>query len=102
ADSSESGEGLGADLGWFPFPAVDGGEGGPNDVLGGCDGYAFGANAPDAAVDFARFVTNLENQTSLTQQGITVLPTVKGAESAVEDENLLAVADALAKAEYFQ
>lgn len=102
ADSSESGEGLGADLGWFPFPAVDGGAGGPNDVLGGCDGYAFGANAPDAAVDFIRFVTSLENQTSLTQQGITVLPTVKGAEVAVEDENLLAVADALATAEYFQ
>jgi len=101
-DSSESGEGIGADLGWFPFPAVEGGAGGPNDVLGGCDGYAFGVNAPDAAVDFARFITNLENQTELTKLGITVLPTVKGAEVVIEDENLLAVADALSKAEYFQ
>ncbi len=102
ADASESGEGVGADLGWFPFPAVEGGAGGPNDVLGGCDGYAFGINAPDAAVDFAKFITNLENQTELTKLGITVLPTVKGAETVIEDENLLAVADALSKAEYFQ
>lgn len=101
-DSSESGEGLGEDLGWFPFPAVDGGAGGANDVLGGCDGYAFGMNAPDEAIDFAKFVTSLENQTSLTEQGVTVLPTVKGAETALTDPNLLAVAEALASASYFQ
>jgi raffinose/stachyose/melibiose transport system substrate-binding protein len=49
-------------LGFFGFPGVDGGKGDPSDVLGGADGFAFGKNAPPAAIDFARFFTNLDNQ----------------------------------------
>jgi raffinose/stachyose/melibiose transport system substrate-binding protein len=35
---------LGPKLGWFPFPVVEGGAGNPNDVLGGGDGFAVGAD----------------------------------------------------------
>ncbi len=51
------------DLGWFPFPVVEGGAGEPNDVLGGGDGFAVGANAPDAAIEFVRYLTSVEVQT---------------------------------------
>ena len=34
------------DLGFFPFPTVEGGAGDPSDVLGGGDGFAIGKNAP--------------------------------------------------------
>ncbi|MCU0476796.1 MAG: extracellular solute-binding protein, partial [Anaerolineae bacterium] len=61
--NSQGGEGLGENLGWFPFPAVEGGLGNDNDALGGGDGFAVGINAPDAAVDFLRYITSVEVQT---------------------------------------
>lgn len=102
AGASESGEGIGEDLGFFPFPSVEGGAGDPSDVLGGADGYAFGVNATDAAVDFARFMTAVENQIELSTQGVAVLPTVAGSEVSIEDANLLQVTELLANANYFQ
>lgn len=45
-----------ANLGWFPFPSVDGGKGDASDALGGGDGFAIGKNAPPAAIDFIRFL----------------------------------------------
>ena len=38
-----------ADLGWFPFPAVDGGKGDPAAMMGGVDGYSCSAKAPAEA-----------------------------------------------------
>jgi len=102
ADASESGEGLGDDLGFFAFPSVEGGAGDPTDVLGGADGFAFGLNAPDAAVDFARYLTSAENQTTLATEGVAVLPTVAGTESAIEDPLLIDVQALLASANYLQ
>lgn len=47
--------GLGDDLGWFPFPAVEGGRG-PGDLYGASIGFVVGADAPDATLDFLRFL----------------------------------------------
>lgn len=102
AAASESGEGVGEDLGFFAFPSVEGGGGDPTDVLGGADGFAFGLNAPDAAVDFARYITSAENQTKLATEGVAVLPTVAGTESAIEDPLLLEVTALLSNAKYLQ
>ncbi len=91
-----------ADLGWFPFPEVEGGAGEPNDVLGGGNGFAVGANAPDIAVDFVRFLTSEEMQSSWAAEGFAVPPGVNAAAEAVTDENLLPIMDYLAEAGYFQ
>ena len=37
-----------ADLAWFPFPAVSGGDGEPGSILCGIDGYSCSVDAPDA------------------------------------------------------
>ncbi|HYH11662.1 MAG TPA: hypothetical protein VD789_04825, partial [Thermomicrobiales bacterium] len=99
---AEDPEAMRADLTWFPFPTVEGGAGLPTDVLGGGDGFALGANAPDLAVDFVRYMTTLEMQTDWAAQGFAVPPTVLGAEEAVTDQNLIPVMEALANATYFQ
>ncbi len=101
--NSESGEGLPAgELGWFPFPAVAGGAGDPTDVLGGGDGFAVGANAPDAAVDFLRYLTSPEVQIRYTELNIGFIPTVVGTEEAVTDPLLQRVMEARNKAGYYQ
>lgn len=87
AGYSESGEGLGDDLGWFPFPMVEGGAGHPQDVLGGGDGFAVGRNAPDEAVEFLRYLTSVEVQRRAAE--VWVVPTVKGAEDVLADNPLI-------------
>lgn len=100
ADNAESG-GIGEDLAWFPFPEVPGGAGNPNDVLGGGDGYAVGANAPDEAVEFLRFLTSAEAQ----RQGaeIWMVPTVAAAEDVITGDPIMAaIIKARNEAPYFQ
>jgi raffinose/stachyose/melibiose transport system substrate-binding protein len=102
AGNSESGEGLPEGvLGFFPFPAVEGGAGGPADAMGGGNGICVGKNASPEAVDFLRFLTNVENQRTLVELGL-IVPVVEGAEAAIEDPNMVMVYENLAKAEYFQ
>jgi raffinose/stachyose/melibiose transport system substrate-binding protein len=100
--NSESGEGLGEDLGWFPFPVVEGGAGNPDDVLGGGDGFAVGANAPDETIDFLRFILSEENQRSMAEQGL-VVPVITGVEDLFVDNPVTsAIVDARNNAPYFQ
>lgn len=99
ASSSQSG-GLGENLGWFPFPAVEGGAGNPNDVLGGGDGFAVGARAEPEAVAFLRYITSPDVQRRAA--AIWVLPTVAEAEDAVTDPILQAILKARNEAPYFQ
>jgi raffinose/stachyose/melibiose transport system substrate-binding protein len=89
-------------LGWFPFPAVDGGKGDASDVVGGGDGFAIGKNAPPETIDFVRWLTSLENQKKMAAAAIAVPPVVKGAEQALTDPLLQQVQQATAHAKYFQ
>jgi raffinose/stachyose/melibiose transport system substrate-binding protein len=101
AQYSESGEGIGEDLAWFPFPAVEGGAGNAGDVLGGGDGFAIGANAPDEAIDFAKFLTNAENQRAGAE--IFIVPVVAEAEDVVTDDPIFgSILEARNAAPYFQ
>ncbi|MFD0353371.1 extracellular solute-binding protein [Streptomyces sp. NPDC127110] len=96
----DAGADLGADLGFFPFPTVDGGAGQATEVLGGGGGFALRKGAPKEALDFLRFFV-LENQSRLlASEGY--LPVVKGAESGLTNANRRAVADTLARATGFQ
>lgn len=99
--NSESGEGIGDDLGWFPFPMVEDGAGNPGDVLGGGDGFAVGANAPDEAVQFLQFLTSSDAQRSGAASFI--VPTVKGLDDVFADDPVMAaIVDARNNAPYFQ
>jgi raffinose/stachyose/melibiose transport system substrate-binding protein len=86
-DSSVDKKGLGDKLGWFPFPAVEGGAGDPNDALGGGNGFVVGKNAPPEAVDFLKYLSSVDSQIAQAKIGLS-LPVVKGAEVGVEDPSL--------------
>ena len=101
ASNTPDRKGLGSDLGWMPFPAVEGGKGKLTDVMGGGNGYAVGKNAPDEAVAFLKHVVSLKYNTVLTQQG-RITPVVKGAEKAITDANAKKIAMAVAQADYYQ
>jgi raffinose/stachyose/melibiose transport system substrate-binding protein len=96
-----SGKGIGDDLGWFPFPTVDGGQGSVTDVFGGGNGHALSKNAPKEALDFLAFLMNDENERKLVSSG-AFMPVVKGAESALGDDNRKQVAQALNGSSGFQ
>ncbi|MFC5834053.1 extracellular solute-binding protein [Nonomuraea insulae] len=98
---TDSGKGLGDDLGFFPFPAVEGGKGSVGDAFGGGGGLAVGADAPKEAVEFVEFMTEMGNHSKAVESG-GVLPVLKGEESAVKDPNLKQVATLLAAASGYQ
>ena len=100
--NSPDGEGLGDKLGWFPFPAVEGGAGAPTDVFGGGNGFAVGKDAPPEAVDFLQYATSLDvaNRWGETNSGI--LPVTIGADASITDPNLTGVLEARADASYVQ
>lgn len=101
ADNSESGEGIGDDLGWFPFPVIPGGAGNPDDVLGGGDGYAVGINAPDETIEFLKYITSAESQRRGAE--IWMVPTVGEAEDVVTGDPIMGqIIAARNNAPYFQ
>ena len=51
------------DLGWFPFPEIDEGEGEPGAILGGFDGYSCSATAPPECAEFLNFLASSDVQT---------------------------------------
>ena len=101
ASSSVSKQGIGDKLGTAPFPVVEGGAGAGTDVLGGGNGYAVGKNAPDATVDFLKFITNVQNNATLAATG-AIVPTAIGADSGITDPLMKMVKGIVDKAGYFQ
>ncbi|WP_239514319.1 extracellular solute-binding protein [Streptosporangium sp. 'caverna'] len=100
-DSSGTPDGIGDDLAFFPFPAVEGGKGDATDAFGGGGGFAVGKDAPPEAIDFLKFISNLDNQRRAVATG-AFLPVVKGAEDAIKDAKLASVSATLGKAAGFQ
>jgi raffinose/stachyose/melibiose transport system substrate-binding protein len=91
----------GPDVGWFPFPTVDGGAGSADEQFGGGDGFAFGKDAPPETVDFAKYLVSPEVANKAGASGST-LPVYKGTENSVEDPNMKSVLDARGKAAFVQ
>jgi raffinose/stachyose/melibiose transport system substrate-binding protein len=100
-DNSEDKEGIGDALGWFPFPAVEGGAGDPNDAVGGGNGFAIGKNASPEAIDFVKYLTTAEAQQALVAINVAI-PVVKGGEVGMTDPLMIQLQEQLAKAQYFQ
>ena len=100
-DNSVDKKGLGDKLGWFPFPAVEGGKGNATDAMGGGNGFAVGKNAPPEAVDFLKYLTSADAQRTMAKGGF-ILPVVKGAEDGITSDLLKLVQAGAVAAPYFQ
>ncbi|MEV8592092.1 extracellular solute-binding protein [Streptomyces sp. NPDC052012] len=98
---ADAGKGLGDDLGFFPFPAVEGGKGTITEVFGGGGGHALRRGAPQAAVDFLKFFASETTDRELVKK-TGVLPVVPAAEAALTDPNLQAVQKQLKSTTGFQ
>jgi raffinose/stachyose/melibiose transport system substrate-binding protein len=101
AADSTSKKGVGADLGWFPFPTIAGGAGAATDGVGGGNGIAVGKNASPEALDFLKFFNSVENATKINAANVGLSPVV-GTESAITDPNLQAVLAGRGKASFMQ
>ncbi|MFF1530314.1 extracellular solute-binding protein [Cellulomonas sp. NPDC058312] len=77
-----------ADLGWFPFPEVDGGKGDPTAMMGGVDGFSCSAQAPqEECAAFLNFILGQEQQEGYAEAFHT-LPASKDAQSVVTEPAL--------------
>jgi raffinose/stachyose/melibiose transport system substrate-binding protein len=105
APSSEAGQAADkkgvANLGFFGFPAVEGGAGALTDAMGGGNGFALGKNASPEAVDFVKYLTAPEQQARMASAGMGI-PVVKGGETGLTDPNMLMVKKGVEAAGYFQ
>jgi len=75
------------DLGWFPFPAVDDGQGDPSAMMGGVDGFTCHVDAPAECADFLNFTAEKKNQEGYAEAFVT-LPASKEAQGVVTDPAL--------------
>lgn len=88
-----------ADLSWFPFPEVEGGEGEPGSMMGGVDGYSCSVDAPDACVDFLNYLGTSEVQTAY-YKAFNAPPVNTVAQEAVTEPYLQAILEAYNAAPY--
>jgi len=87
------------DLGYFPFPAVPGGQGDPAAIMGGADGYSCSVGAPKECVDFLNYLLTKDVQEAY-YKAFNALPVNKQAQGAVTEDYLKAVLDAYNKAPF--
>lgn len=87
------------DLGWFPFPVVDGGNGDPTAMMGGADGYSCHVDAPPECADFMNFYAKREWQEKYAA-AFNTLPASGEAAEAVTDPALRDILDAYDDAAY--
>jgi len=88
-------------LGWFPFPAVPGGQGSPEDTLGGMNGWLVTQGAPKEAVAFLGFLLDARNQRIAAERGYYI-PAVAGAREFVKLPILRQLGENVARSPYHQ
>ena len=93
---------MGEGLGWFPFPAVEGGAGDPFDGLGGGNGFAVGKNAPPETVDFLHYLVSLDAANRWGASNSGILPTTIGSDASVTDPSMKSVLEGRSKAKFVQ
>jgi raffinose/stachyose/melibiose transport system substrate-binding protein len=89
------------EMGWFPFPEVEGGAGDLNDGIGGGNGFAVGRDAPPEAIEFLEYLTSVENARRAGETG-AILPVTKGAEDSVTEPLMVPLLESLAQSEFVQ
>ncbi|MFL5187354.1 MAG: extracellular solute-binding protein [Microvirga sp.] len=90
-----------SDLGWFPFPSIAGGQGDPAAMMGGVDGYACSAKAPQQCTAFLNFYMQKKYQENYAK-AFQTLPASKEAQSVVTDPALKAILTSYNNAPYVQ
>ena len=88
-----------ADLGWFPFPEVSGGDGAAGAMMGGVDGFTCFVDAPSACPDFLNFIAQKENQEAYAT-AFQTLPASQEAQGVVTDPALKLLLSAYNDAPY--
>jgi raffinose/stachyose/melibiose transport system substrate-binding protein len=89
-----------SDLSWFPFPAVDGGKGAPDAMMGGVDGFTCAAKAPKKECPaFLNFIMQKKYQEGYAT-AFQTLPASKDAQDVVTDPALKTILAAYNKAPY--
>ncbi|MFC5910364.1 extracellular solute-binding protein, partial [Streptacidiphilus monticola] len=87
------------DLGWFPFPAVTGGQGDPTALMGGGGGYSLSKNAPKEALGFLEFLVTKDQQEAYAK-AFYAIPVNKQAQEVVTDSYNVSALQAFNKAAY--
>jgi raffinose/stachyose/melibiose transport system substrate-binding protein len=88
------------DLGYFPFPATADGQGDPNAMMEGSDGYSCSAWAPEPACsDFLNFLATTDQENKYATAFATI-PANKAAQGSVTDPAAKAALDAANNAPY--
>ncbi|TWV53598.1 extracellular solute-binding protein [Streptomyces misionensis] len=87
------------DLGWFPFPAVNGGQGDPSAIMGGLDGFSLSKNAPKEAFGFLEFLVTKDQQQAYAKAFLTI-PVNKDAQKVVTEPYNVSALEAFNKAPY--
>lgn len=88
-------------LGWFAFPSVPGGQGAPDDTLGGMNGWLVTKGAPKEAADFLKFLTDAQNQRIAAARGFFI-PVTKGASEEVKQPILRLLSENVSRSKYHQ
>jgi multiple sugar transport system substrate-binding protein/raffinose/stachyose/melibiose transport system substrate-binding protein len=88
-----------ADLAWFPFPSVEGGDGEDGAMMGGLDGYACSTDAPPECSEFLNFAMQKKYQEDYATAFHT-LPASKDAQGVVTEPALLDVLASYNEAPY--
>lgn len=89
-----------ADLGWFPFPAIDGGAGAPGAMMGGVDGFSCSADAPKKeCTAFLNFFMQKQYQEGYANAFHT-LPASQEAQGVVTEPALKSILEAYNEAPY--
>lgn len=88
-----------ADLAWFPFPEVSGGDGKPGSILGGVDGYSCSVSAPPECVDFLNYIGSADVQKEY-YAAFNAPPVNTVAQEAVTEPYLKQIIEAYNKAPY--
>ena len=87
------------DLGWFPFPAVSGGQGDPTAIMGGSSGYSLSKHAPKEAFGFLEFMVTKDQQEAYANAFFTI-PVNKEAQGVVTAPYNISALQAFNKAAY--
>jgi raffinose/stachyose/melibiose transport system substrate-binding protein len=89
-------------MGWFPFPAVEGGGGDATATLGGGDGFSCTIRHPQECADFLKYLASEEVQQQLLTSGAASIPARASAASVLEKPVMKTISDFNANAGYVQ
>ncbi|MFF1877272.1 ABC transporter substrate-binding protein [Leifsonia sp. NPDC058230] len=88
------------DLGWFPFPTVSNGDGDPDSMMGGIDGFSCSAKAPKKeCTAFLNYMTTKSVQEAY-YKAFNAIPVNKDAQSIITEPYLKSVLEAYNKAPF--